>query len=118
MLPTVPAMGMRIGVAVVHGGELVFVHPGLGAVVIHADFLRDDAAFLFHALLGEIRRGDEREQNLKILFKIFGAVEMVGGHAVAGKGVGIAARFCELLHGVVLRQVEHFMLQIVRRAVR
>ena len=106
------------GVMREHRAEQVLIGAGVGAVLIHADLLRDDAALLFHALSREPRREHHAQQNTEIFGELLGAVEIIGRHGIAGEGVRIAAVGREEVHRVVLRQIEHLVLQIVRHAVR
>ena len=106
------------GVMREHRAEQVLIGAGVGAVLIHADLLRDDAALLFHALRREPRREHHAQQDAEVFGELFGAVEIIGRHGIAGEGVRIAAVGREEVHRVVLRQIEHLVLQIVRHAIR
>ena len=97
----------------VQGLHHLAVYLPLGVVLDHADLLGDDALFLFHALVGEIRHGHEGQQNPQIFIKMLGAVEIIGGDGVAGEGVGLGPALGQLLHGAAVRRVEHLVLQIV-----
>ena len=100
-------------VMVVQGQMQVVRQPGPGRIVVHLDLLADDAPLLFHALGREIGRGHKPEQQLQILVKGLGTVEIVGRDAVAGKGVGACPGAGKGLHHVHIRQIEHLVLQIV-----
>ena len=65
------------------------------------------------ALLREIGHGDEGEQDLQILPEVLRGVEIVPGHGVGSKSVGLSAIFRQFLEGVALLGIEHLVLQIV-----
>ena len=90
----------------------------VGVVLHHADLLTDDALLLSHALLGEIGNGHKGQQNFKVFLKVVGGVEIIAGHGVGGKRVGLRAVLRQLLEGVALLGVEHLVLQIVGDARR
>ena len=110
--------GDAAGVVLIQGLH----HPGIdlpvGVVLDHADLLADDALLLGNALLGKIGDGHEGQQNLQILLKMVGGVEVVAGHGVGGEGVGLRTVLRQFLKGVALLGVEHLVLQIVGDARR
>ena len=101
-----------------HPVKQILDHTRLRAVLVHPNLLRDDAALLFHALRREIRLRDQPQEDLQVLLKFLRAVEIIGRHGIAREGVRTAAVRGKKVHRVVLRQVEHLVLQIVRDAVR
>jgi len=106
------------GVMREHRAEQVLIGAGVGTVFIHADLLGDDAALLFYALGREPRCEHHAQQDAEVFGELFGAVEIIGRHGIAGEGVWVAAVGREEVHRVVLRQVEHLVLQIMCHAVR
>ena len=105
-------------VVLIHDAEQIFHHGGVCAVLVHFDFLRDDAALFLDALFGKIPGRDHAKEDLEILFQMLRALDVVGCHGVACKGVVRTGVFGELLHGVSLGEVKHLVLQIVRHALR
>ena len=92
-------------------------HPGVdlpvGVVLDHADLLGDDALLLGDALVRKVGNGDKGQEDLQVFVKVAGGIEVVAGHGVGGKGVGLRAVFGQFLEGVALLGVEHLVLQIV-----
>ena len=82
-------------------------------ILDHADLLTDDALLLLHRLVGKVGNGHKGQQDLQVLIELFGRAEIVAGNGVGGKGVGLRAVFRQLLQGVALGGIKHFMLQIV-----
>ena len=64
-------------VRVVHGAQQAEHHAPLRVIVIHFDFLADDAELFFNGLLCKIRGLHEVEQNLQRLLCVFRAGEQV-----------------------------------------
>ena len=106
------------GVVLVHDAEQVFHHGRVRAVLVHFDLLRDDAALFLDALVCKIPGRDHAKEDLEILFQMLRALDVVGRHGVACKGVVRTGVFGELLHGVSFGEVKHLVLQIVRHALR
>ena len=113
-----PGHGDPGGTLLIQTFHQVGVDLPVRCVLHHADLLADDALLLLHALVGEIGDGDELEQDLQVLIEVLGAVEIVGGDGVAGKGVGLGAVLRQDLEGVAVLGVKHFVLQIVGDARR
>lgn len=86
----------------VHDAEQVFHHGRVRAVVIHPDFLRDDAALFLHAFLRKIPGRDHAQQNLQIFFQMLRALDIVRRHGVARKGIVCPRVLCKFLHRVSL----------------
>ena len=100
-----------VGIQILHH---LLKHPALRAIVVHEDLLGDDATLLLHALIGEVRGGDEFQQEPQALGEIVGAGEIIGGHVIAGEGIDIGAQRGEFLVDVpVAGHIEHLVLQIV-----
>ena len=102
----------------VHDAEQVFHHGRVRAVVIHPDFLRNDAALFLHALFRKIPGRDHAQQNLQIFFQMLRALDIVRRHGVARKGIVCPRILCKFLHRVSLGQVKHLVFEIVRHALR
>ena len=49
---------------------------------------------------------------------MFGRIEIISGHSVGGKGIGLGSVGGQILKGVALLCVEHLMLQIMGNAGR
>ena len=49
---------------------------------------------------------------------MFGRIEIISGHSVGGKGIGLGSVGGQILKGVALLGVEHLMLQIMGNAGR
>ena len=105
-------------VVLIHDAEQIFHHGRVRAVLVHFDFLRDDAALFLDALVGKIPGRDHAKEDLEILFQMLRTLDVVGCHGVACKGVVRTGVFGELLHGVSFGEVKHLVLQIVRHALR
>ena len=108
-----PGHAQADGVVLIQPLHQVGEHLPVRVVLDHADLLADDPLLLVHALLGEVGDGDEGEEGLQVLLKLLGALEVVPGDGVAGKGVGGGPVGRQLLEGVALPGVEHLVLQVV-----
>ena len=86
---------------------------GVRIVPIHVDLLADDALLLLNHLLREVGGGDEFQQKIQTFPEILRAGEVIGGHIVAGEGVGDGTQSGKFCGHIPAGQVEHFMLQIV-----
>ena len=75
-------------VRAVHGLHQVVKHHTVRRIRIHTDLLVDDAPFLLHTLFRKIGGRDEFQQQMKTLLKMLRTRKIVGGHIIAGKGVG------------------------------
>ena len=106
------------GTLPVQGLQHPLIDLPLRVVLDHADLLSNNALLLGHALVSEVRHRHKGQQLPQILVKVLRAVEVVGRHGVAGKGIGLGAVFGHLLHGVSVGGVEHLVLQIVGDARR
>ena len=85
--------------------------PVIRVIPAHADLLADDPLLFFHAFFCKIGGGNKLQKQPQAAFELVGAGEIISGHIVAGKGVGISAQSCEFLAHIPSRQVEHLMLQ-------
>ena len=102
------------GMPVEQGSHQIVENHAVGRIQVHTDFLVDDTPLLFHTFLGEIRGGYKFQQQFQTAFKIFRGGKIVGGHIVAGEGVGHGAHFRKFGADIpVPRQVKHLMFQIV-----
>ena len=97
-------------------GQQTDIHLEIRAVFNHSDFLTDDAPFLIDALFREVGSGNKMEQHFQIFLKALGAFKIVCGHIRRSERIGLGAVGSQHIHGVALRQVEHFMLQIMGNA--
>ena len=93
--------------------EQPFIDLPVGRIFDHADLLSDDAALLLHAFVRKVRDGNEGEQEAEVFLKMLGAVEIIGGHGVAGKGVRLRAVLTQFKQRVAVLGVEHLVLKIV-----
>ena len=100
------------GVVVVERAHKLEVSGVAGAVLAHADLLRNDALLLGDALVGIVRRGDVGEQQPEIIHEVFRAGEVIRREAGAGEGVGACAERGEVGKDVApVRHIEHFVLE-------
>ena len=93
-------------------------HLPIGCVLYHADLLIDNAAFLLHVFIREVRREHEFKQNLQILLKPVGAGKVIRRHSVACEGVRTCTGAGEFLQCIAVLILEHLMLKEVRNARR
>ena len=100
-------------VYVVDGPQEVKEGAPAGVVVVHPDFLADDALLLLHRLRGEVGAGDEIQEDFQGLPEIAGAAEEIGGAVEGGEGVGGGAGLGVLGEGVSVVALEHLVLQKV-----
>ena len=61
---------------------------GIRIVLVHIDLLTDDALLLLHRFIGKVGGGHKFQQKIQTLGEILCAGEVVGGHIVAGEGIG------------------------------
>ena len=101
------------GVLPVHGLHQVLKNHAVRGILVHADLLVDDSPLLFHAFGGEIGGGHEFQQQTQTGIEILRAGEIIGGHVVAGEGVGAGAQPGKFRGNVPVGQVEHLVLQVV-----
>ena len=102
----------------IQAGRQIFKDAAVGIVQMHADLLIDDADLLLNALLCEIGSGDELQQQFQRAFKVFGAGNIVGGHIIAGEGIGARTQRSQFRrHIPITGKIEHFMLQKMGDAV-
>ena len=102
--------------AVVHGLEVVEHHPPLGVVIVHFDFLADDALLLADSLLCKVGGLYKVQQNLQGLVHLVRGGEQVAGGLEGGEGVGAGPCFGEALEGVPLLAFKELVLQVVGNA--
>ena len=106
------------GVAVVQTLEQAGDEPPVRAVVVHFDFLSDDALLLGDGLLGKIGVPYHAQQHVQAFVQLLGGGEQVAGAVKAGKGVGVGTGLCVLGKGVAVLVLEHFVLQKMRHTRR
>ena len=82
-------------------------------VLIHTDLLTDDTLLLGNAFLRKIGRGDKLQKKLEVFPEILRAGEIIGGHIVAGKGVGHSAQCGKFPGDIPSGHIKELMLQIV-----
>ena len=92
----------------------IFKNHAVGRILVHADLLVDDAPLLFHAFLGKIGGGHKFQQQMQAVPEILGAGEIVGGHVVAGEGIGHGAQSGKFRGNIpVTGHIKEFMFQIM-----
>lgn len=72
--------------------EIKCAHPA-GHIVIHCDFLPDNALFFFHGFLCKIRVCNEIKQNAQAVLKSVGALKKIACFIKRGVSVCRSARF-------------------------
>ena len=106
------------GVAVVQALEQAGDEPPVRAVIVHFDFLPDDALLLGDGLLGKVGVAYHAQQHVQAFVQLLGGGEQVAGAVKAGKGVGVGTGLCVLGKGIAVLVLEHFVLQKMRHARR
>ena len=104
-------------VVMVHILEHIEHHAPVGRIVVHLDFLTDNALLLCHGFRSEVRVLNKVEQNLKALLEPVGAGKEIAGLFKAGVGVCGSAGFCVTREGVALLALEELVLKVVGYAV-
>ncbi len=105
-------------VRVVKRPQQVEQHAPLRVVVVHPDFLPDDALFLLHGLLRKIGGLDEIQQDFERLVDVGRAGKQKAGHVEGGIGVGGGPGLGKARERVALGALEQLVLQIMGDAVR
>ena len=105
-------------VVLVQALQKVEHHPPARVVLVHSDFLPDDALLLLHCFLGEIRMGHAIQQDFQRLLESVGAGKKVTGLVKAGKSIGRSTRLCIFFKGIALFAFKHLVLQIVGNPLR
>ena len=100
-------------VVLVQALQKVEHHPPARVVLVHSDFLPDDALLLLHCFLGEIRMGHAIQQDFQRLLESVGAGKKVTGLVKAGKSIGRSTRLCIFFKGIALFAFKHLVLQIM-----
>ena len=85
-------------------------------VEVHADLLPDDALFLLHRLLGEVRVLDKVEEDLEVLPEVGRTGEQVTGAVEGRVGVGAGAGLREPFEGIQFFTFKEFVFKEVSRA--
>ena len=106
------------GVAVVQALEQAGDEPPVRAVIVHFDFLPDDALLLGDGLLGKVGVAYHAQQHVQAFVQLLGGGEQVAGAVKAGKCVGVGTGLCVLGKGIAVLVFEHFVLQKMRHTRR
>ena len=104
--------------AVEHGGVQPFADQVGGIVGVHTDLLQNDAALVFHVLLGEFAVEEHIAQDVQRLLEMgVQAAGVEAGQLLGGEGVDLAADGVhaprQLLGGAGVRALEEHMLDEV-----
>ena len=86
-------------------------------VLIHPNFLADDALLLGHGFRGEVRLLDKFQKGTEGFREILRAGKHIAGLVEGGEGVGVRAGPGEEGEGVAVLALKQFMLQIMGDAV-
>ena len=90
----------------------IFKHTAVRIIQVHTDLLIDDAHFLLYAFFRKIWGGYKFQQQLQGRLKILRAGDIIGGHIIAGEGIGAGAQSRQFCGNIpVTGQIKHFMLQ-------
>ena len=102
------------GMAFIQAAEQCGQQPPIRAVVIHFDFLPDDALLLGDGLLGKPGMTDHVEQNIQVFIRHAGCGKNIAGAVIAGKSVCRSASFGIQVERIALLGFKHFVFQKVR----
>jgi len=105
-------------IPLVHGFQQIHVHFPVRVVVVHGDFLPDDAFFLFHAGIGKVRLLHVIQQQVKVGLQLVSAGKQIRRAVEAGERVAGGAVLAELVHDIPVLLLKHFMFQKMSDPVR
>ena len=105
------------GMIAVHFFEHIEHNAPLGGIVVHTDFLTDNALLLRDCLLGKVRTLNEVEQDLEAFREFVGTAEQIAGLVKGGVGVRVCACLGVFEERVAVLALEHFVLKVVSDAV-
>ncbi len=103
------------GIDVIQAVHGFLQQPGLGVLVIHVVFRKDDSLFLFHTGFGDVQRLDKIQQQPQRRQRVSRGGKVIGGFLKSSIGIGAGLHGGHVIRHIPAIEPEHLVFQEMGR---